>query len=102
MAERRYDADPGALTGKGTFRTRYALNRYMPYIRGKRYAPHKKSGYGLSIWPDGHRPQLDLWIAHTHGRRMEEIYEGPSAEVKTNADGELVLKISSGTERSWE
>lgn len=102
LAERRYDADPGAVTGKGTFRTRYAINRYMPHIRGKRSAPHKKSGYGLSAWPESSRAQLDLWLARTSGRRMEEIYEGPSAELKTNADGVRVLKFSSGTDRSWE
>ena len=102
LAERRYDAAPGAFTGRDTGRPRYALNRYMRHIRGKRYAPDQKGGYGLAIWPEDRRAQLDLWLARTRGRRTDEVYEGPSSEMKVNADGDLVLRLTSGTDRSWE
>lgn len=102
LAERRYDAAPGAVTGRGTGRTRHNLMRYMPYIRGRRSRTDQKGGYGLAIWPEDGRPQLDLWIAHTAGRRDDEIYRGPTAETKLDADGELVLTVNWGTQRSWE
>jgi hypothetical protein len=102
MAERRYDAAPGPLTGKETGRPRYALNRYLPYVRGKRYSADQKGGFGLAIWPDGARPQLDLWLARTRDRREDEIYRGPSTKIITKADGGLVLSVDWGTPRSWE
>ena len=45
--------------------------------------------------------QLDLWIAHTAGRHMDEIYRSPSTELG-DEEGALVLIIDWGTKRSWE
>jgi len=102
MAERRYDAAPRPPPGRGTARTRFALNRYLPHVRGKRHSADQKGGYGLANWPDDRRPQLDLWIAHTRGQRMNENFVGPHSEVKVKADGERVLIVDWGTRRSWE
>lgn len=102
LAERRYDNDPSAITGKATGRTRFGLNRYMPYVRGRRGRPDQKGGFGLAIWPEDRRPQLDLWLARTRGRRGDEVYQDARTEVTVNTGGELVLTLSSGTKRSWE
>lgn len=102
MAERRYDDNPGPRTGKDTGRTRFAVNRYLPHIRGKQYRPDQVSGFGLAIWPEERRPQLDLWIAHTRGRRHDVIYRAPTAEVKPDEDGRVVVHVDWGTKRSWE
>ena len=101
MAERRYDANPGPLSGKNTGRTRHGLKRYLPYIRGMRFNPERKSGYGLSIWPEDRRPQLDLWLAHTRGRHVDEVYRAPATRVETVA-GELVISLDPGSDRIWE
>jgi hypothetical protein len=101
MAERRYDADPGPVTGKRTARTRYSLNRYMPHIRGRRFRPNQKGGYGLAIWPEDRRPQLDLWIAHTRGERMDEVYMEPDLGLEMR-NGAAVLVYKAGTRRSWQ
>lgn len=102
MAEQRFDASRGAVAGRATGRTRYAVNRYMPYVRGRHDRPQQKGGYGLAIWPEQNRGQLDLWIAHTNGRRGDEIYNAPSAAVEQGPNGEDLLVIDWGTQRSWE
>jgi len=102
LAERRYDADPGSRTGKSTARPRFSLNRYMPHIRSGSYGGRRKSGYGLAIWPDSRRAQLDLWLARTRGERADEVYREQGAEVGRNEAGELVLRVTAGTVRTYE
>jgi hypothetical protein len=101
-AEHRYDANPNPFTGKDTSRPRYALNRYMHFIRGNRRSPDQKGGYGLAIWPEDRRPQLDLWLARTRGRRIEETYEEPHTGLRKRNDGSFALTFTPGTTRSWE
>jgi hypothetical protein len=56
------------------------------------FDPHAESG----------RPQLDLWLARTRGRRTDEVYRDDTAEVVEDEQGVRVLRMVAGTQRTWE
>jgi len=102
IAERRYDQNPGAGTGKNTASPRNLLMQYRPHMRGRLGRPNQKAGYGLSIWPRDKRAQLDLWLARTRGYRTEESFVPEHAELKDAAPGHLIVHFEPGTPRTFE
>lgn len=102
IAEKRLDLRPGPTTGKATAGPRNLMRQYIPRFRSAPWNPNKKSGYGVSIWPEACRPQLDLWLARTRGERVDELFVPVHMDISARQDGERVLRIDPGTKRTYE